>query len=253
MRVELLPSSLPPSDLQFLVSFLVNEAVAIDAGPLGLLADLDRQRRVRHVFLTHEHIDHLATLPIFLENVYEEGPECVEILAAADVLEFLHRDIFNGRVWPDFFELSTDANAFVRATPLEPGQPIHRAGLSITPLPVSHGVPTLGLLVDDGTAAVAFPSDTGPTDTLWRQLAAAPRLDAVYLEVSFPDSLADLATLTGHHCPATFAAEIRKLDRPVHWIVVHRKPRYAAQIAAELAALDLPGVELVRPGEAFTF
>ena len=66
MRVELLPSSLPPSDLQFLVSFLVNDAVAIDAGPLGLLADLDRQRRVRHVFLTHEHIDHLATLPIFL-------------------------------------------------------------------------------------------------------------------------------------------------------------------------------------------
>ena len=46
MRIELLPSSLPPSDLQFLVSFLVNEAVAIDAGPLGLLADLDRQRRV---------------------------------------------------------------------------------------------------------------------------------------------------------------------------------------------------------------
>jgi cAMP phosphodiesterase len=253
MRVELLPSSLPPSDLQFLVSFLVNEAVAIDAGPLGLLADLDRQRRVRHVFLTHEHIDHLATLPIFLENVYEEGPECVEILAAADVLEFLHRDIFNGRVWPDFFELSTDANAFVRATPLEPGRPIERAGLSLTPLPVSHSVPTLGLVVDDGTAAVAFPSDTGPTDAFWRHLAAVPRLDAVFLEVSFPDSLAELAMLTGHHCPATFAAEIRKLDRPVRWIVVHRKPRYAARIAAELAALDLPGVELARPGEPAAF
>ena len=65
--------------------------------------------------------------------------------------------------------------------------------------------------------------------------------------------LAELATLTGHHCPATFAAEIRKLDRPARWLVVHRKPRYAAQIAAELAALDLPGVELVRPGEPLTF
>jgi ribonuclease BN (tRNA processing enzyme) len=114
-------------------------------------------------------------------------------------------------------------------------------------------VPTLGLVVDDGAAAVAFPSDTGPTDAFWRQLAAAPRLDAVYLEVSFPNALAELATLTGHHCPATFAAEIRKLDRAVRWIVVHRKPRYAAQIAAELAALDLPGVELVRPGDPFRF
>jgi cAMP phosphodiesterase len=253
MRVELLPSSMPPSDLQFLVSFLVNDAVAIDAGPLGLLADLGRQRRVRHVFLTHEHIDHIATLPIFLENVYEQGPECVEILAAPDVLDFIHRDIFNGRVWPDFFELSTASDAFVRATPLEPGRPIERAGLTITPLPVSHSVPTLGLLVDDGTSAVAFPSDTGPTDALWRHLAAAPRLDAVFLEVSFPNSLANLATLTGHHCPATFAAEIRKLDRPVRWIVVHRKPGYAAEIATELASLDLPGVGLVRPGVPVDF
>jgi len=253
MRVELLPSSLPPGDLQFLVSFLVNDTVAIDAGPLGLLSDLERQRRVRHVFLTHEHIDHVATLPIFLENVYERGPECVEILAAADVLEFLHGDIFNGRVWPDFIDLSTANDAFVRATPLTPGQPIERAGLSITPLPVSHSVPTLGLLVDDGSAAVAFPSDTGPTDAFWRQLAAAPRLDAVFLEVSFPNALADLAALTGHHCPATYAAEIRKLDRPVRWIVVHRKPRHAAEIARELAALGLPGVELVQPGTPLTF
>jgi cAMP phosphodiesterase len=253
MRVELLPSALPPSDLQFLVSYLVNDAVAIDAGSLGLVSDLDRQRRVRHVFLTHEHIDHLATLPIFLENVHEPGPECVEILAAADVLESLRRDIFNGRVWPDFFALSTADDAFVRATALEPGRPIERAGLTITPLPVSHGVPTLGFVVDDGTTAVAFPSDTGPTGGFWRLLAAAPRLDAVFLEVSFPNALAELAALTGHHCPATFAAEIHKLQRPVRWIVVHRKPRHAARIAAELAALDLPGVELVQPGEPCMF
>lgn len=253
MRVESLPSSLPTGDLQFLVSYLVNDAVAVDAGPLGLLADLERQRKVRHVFLTHGHIDHLATLPIFLENVHEPGPDCVEILAAPDVLDLLRHDIFNRRVWPDFFALSTASEAFVTATPLEPGLSIERAGLVITPLSVSHSVPTLGLLVDDGTAAVAFPSDTGPTETLWRHLATAPRLDAVFLEVSFPNALADLAAQTGHHCPATFAAEIRKLDRRVRWIVVHRKPRYAAEIAAELSAIGLAGVEFLRPGQPVVF
>ena len=253
MDVELLPSSVPACESQYLVSFLVNGAVAIDAGPLGLLSDLERQRRVRHVFLTHEHIDHLATLPIFLENVFEPGPDCVELLGAGDVLEFVHRDLFNGRVWPDFFALSAGADRFVRATPVEPGRAVRRAGLDITPLPVAHAVETLGYLVDDGRAAVAFPSDTGPTDSFWRHLAAAPRLDAVFLEVSFPNSLAELANVTGHHCPATFAAEIQKLDRPVRWIVVHRKPRYAAEIARELAALALPGVELVEPGRNYTF
>ncbi len=253
MIVELLPSSLPASDTQFLVCFLVNDTVAIDAGPLGLLADLERQRRVRHVFLTHEHIDHLATLPIFLENVYVPGPECVEILAGPDVLEFLRQDIFNDRVWPDFFALSAGSDRFVSGVPLEPGRTVERGGLRITPLPVSHSVDTLGFLVDDGRAAVAFPSDTGPTDRIWAALTAAARLDAVFLEVSFPNAMADLAATTGHLCPATFAAEIRKLERPVRWIVVHRKPRYAAEIARELAALDLPNVDLVAIGKPYAF
>ena len=36
------------------------------------------------------------------------------------------------------------------------------------PVPVSHAVPTLGLVVDDGEAVVAFPSDTGPTEEFWK-------------------------------------------------------------------------------------
>jgi cAMP phosphodiesterase len=253
MRVELLPSSVPASDAQFLVTFLVNDAVAVDAGSLGLLADLDRQRRVRHVFVTHEHLDHIATLPIFLENVYEPGPDCVEMLGGSAVLECLRRDVFNGRVWPDFFALSTPADRFARGTPLEPGIPVERAGLTVTPLPVAHCVDTLGLLVDDGRVAVAFPSDTGPTEEFWRRLSGCPLLAAVFLECSWPESMSALAAETGHLCPSTFAAEVRKLDRDVRWIVVHRKALHAAEIARDLAALGLPNVEFVRPGFAYEF
>ena len=248
MDVELCPSSIPPGDSQFLASFIVGEALAIDAGSLGLLADLGRQRRVRHVFVTHEHIDHIASLPLFLDNVYEPGPEAPEVLASADVLRFLCSDIFNGRVWPDFFRLSRPDDAFVRSTPLEPFVPVERAGFTVTPVPVSHGVDTLGVVVDDGCSAVAFPSDTGPTDALWRFLADVPRLSAVFLETSFPASRARLAQITGHHSTTSFAAEIRRLEREVRWIVVHRKPRFAAEIARELDELGLRGVELVRPG-----
>lgn len=251
MKVELLPSCTPVGDSQFLVTFLVNDAVAIDAGALGLLADLDRQRAVRHVVLTHQHLDHIATLPLFLETVHEPGPDCVEVLASDGVLEGVRRDIFNDRVWPDFFALSTVEERFVRSTPLEAGTPVVRAGLTITPLPVSHGIETLGLLVDDGRVAVAFPSDTGPTDAFWRGIAACPRLEAVFLECSWPERLSALATRTGHLCPSTFAAEIRKVGRKVRWIVVHRKVAYAAEIARELAALGLDTVELARPGVAY--
>ena len=253
MKVELLPSSIPPTEAQFLVSFLVNDEIAIDAGSLGLVSDLQKQERVRHVFITHEHVDHIATLPIFLENVYVPGPDCVELLGMEDVLDFIHRDVFNGRVWPDFFALSTGDDRFVTGTPLKLHEPVMRAGLTITPIPVSHCVDTLGFVVDDGRVAVAFPSDTGPTDVLWEHLAATPRLDAVFLEVSFPNGHADLAATTGHHCPATFAAEVRKCRRDVRWIVVHRKARFAAEIARELKALNLPRVEFVKPGVAYEF
>jgi hypothetical protein len=43
------------------------------------------------------------------------------------------------------------------------------------------------------------------------------------------------------------------LDRDVRWIVVHRKARYATEIARDLAALGLENVELVRPGLAYEF
>ncbi len=259
MRVELLPSAVAVSPAQvsdgtvpqYLVSFLLNDEVAIDAGSIGLLADLERQRQVRHVFLTHEHMDHLASLPILLENVYDPGPSCIELLASPGVLDFVHRDIFNGRVWPDFFDLSTSDDSFLKATPLVVGEPVTRAGLTITPLPVSHCVETLGLVVDDGTSVVAFPSDTGPTAGFWQHLSALPRLAAVFLEVSFPNGQADLACHTGHHCPQSFAAEVAKLPQSVRWIVVHRKARYADEIRRELEALRVPGLEFVEPGRVY--
>jgi cAMP phosphodiesterase len=253
MRIELLPSSIPPSDAQFLVSFLVNDTIAVDAGSIGLLADLGRQQAIRHVFITHEHLDHIASLAIFLENVYSAGSDCVELLAASDLLEFLHADVFNGRVWPDFFRLSRPDNAFLRTTALEAMVPVQRAGLTLTPVPVSHGVDTIGLVVDDGVSAVAFPSDTGPTQLLWEHLADVPHLRAVFLEASFPSSHSDLAALTGHLCTRTFPVEAAKLPAGVRKIVVHRKVRYAAEIAAEIDALGLDNVELVRQGHVYTF
>ena len=155
MRVRLLPSSFgrPEAAPQFLSSYLVDDAVVIDGGSIGLQADLDLQRRVRHVFLTHAHLDHIASLPLLLENAYVPGPHCVEVLASAGVLEAVRRDLLNDRMWPDFFALSAGPDRFVCGTPLVPREPVRRCGLTVTPLPVSHGVDTLGLLVDDGRAA----------------------------------------------------------------------------------------------------
>jgi ribonuclease BN (tRNA processing enzyme) len=255
MRVTLLPSSFGPDHHgpQFLSSYLVGDKVVIDGGSIGLQADLELQRRVRHVFLTHAHLDHVASLPFLIENTSTPGRECVEILGSATVLAELRQDLFNGQAWPDFFALSGQQDWFVTATPILPLVAVQRAGLDVTPVPVQHGTSTMAMVVDDGTACVAFAADTGPTDMLWDHLAKRKNLRAVFLECSFPRSLAALATRCGHHAPDTFAAEVARIATGVRVIVVHRKAAYAEVIAAELAAMNLPGVTCAEPGMPYEF
>ncbi len=140
MKITLVPSSVftnHEEQDQFLTSYLVNDTVAVDAGPLGLYRSAQEQARIRHVFLTHTHLDHLASLPTFIENVYEAGPDCVTVHGSADVLDCLRQDLFNGRVWPDFVSLSAGSDRpLLRLATLEAGRPVARAK--------SHAADTFG-------------------------------------------------------------------------------------------------------------
>ena len=103
MRIRLLPSAVGGDvSRNFSHSLVVNDAVAIDAGCIGFLPSIDEQRKIRHVFLSHTHLDHVCSLPIFLDNVYEYGPDCPVVHAGPRCCSSLQRDFFNDRVWPDF-------------------------------------------------------------------------------------------------------------------------------------------------------
>src|SRR5262249_2817928 len=162
-----------------LTTYVVNDSVAIDAGALGLLQPVEAQARVRHVLLTHSHIDHVASLPIFLENVYTGTPDAVTVHGTEAGLGSLQRDLFNHRGRPGSPGLSRADAPFLRLSPIEPGRPVVLDGLRLTPVAVNHVVPTVGVLVEDDTTAVLFPSDTGPTEAIWDVANAAANLKAV--------------------------------------------------------------------------
>ncbi len=237
----------------FLSSYVIDDVVAIDAGGLGLVGDLSAQSRVRDVFITHSHIDHIASLPIFLETVFQSSDRCVTLHAGAATLESLRRDVFNDRIWPDFIAMSTEGSPFVEVDVLEPGRPVEVTGLRLTPIAVDHVVPTFGFLVEAPGVAVAIPSDTGPTELFWRAVGEAADLKAVFLEASFPEAMSDLAVTSRHLTPSMFAAEARKLSRHVPFIAVHIKPRYYDAVVAELKTLAFPDVLVGRPGETYVF
>lgn len=255
MKVTLLPSALaggPDGDVQFLTSFLLDESVVIDAGSAGFTLSLDQQARVQHILLSHTHSDHIASLPIFLENVYRAADHVVTVHGSEAVLDCLQKDVFNDRVWPDFVRITRQGNPFLKLVPLPSVVPLELSGLRITAVPVDHVVPTVGFIVEDSQSAIVISSDTGPTEELWHRAGRTPNLKGVFLEVAFPSTMAALAELTKHHTPQSFAQEARKLPPGTPLFAYHIKPRSAPQVIGELRKLDLP-VTIVQSGQGYSF
>ena len=246
MQVILVPGWVAGGQQQYMTSLLVNGTVALDAGGLGLYRTPREQARVKHLFLSHSHQDHIASLPMFLDNAYQGDGDCVTVYAGAAVLDTLRSDVFNGRVWPDFIQLSTERAPYLKLRQIEAGETVEAGGLRVTAVPVRHTVPTFGYIVEDGTSAFVFSADTAPTEEIWQRANRTPNLKLVFLEVTFPDELAWLADVAKHLTPSLFLAEARKLQQPVTVIAIHLHPRHRRQVIRELRALKLTNLQIGR-------
>ena len=250
MKIQQLGSSLDSGcATQYLTTFLINDCVAIDAGCLGLLTPVSKQQSVKHVFLSHSHLDHVASLPLFLDNIYEQESQPPAVYAHEEVWRTLKTDLFNDRLWPDLLRIGATGNRFLAERLLVSELPIVLSGLRITPVAVSHVIPTLGFLIEDDQSAVIIASDTGPTERLWELAGVGPfreKLRAVFLECSFSADQAWLAKESKHLHSSIFAAEIAKLAAKPRFITVavHLKGSLREQIERELMALELADLQI---------
>ena len=74
MNIQLLPSTFDEqghaTPEQRLTCFLIDETVAVDAGSIALALSTDQREKVRDIIITHPHMDHIASLPIFIDDLY---------------------------------------------------------------------------------------------------------------------------------------------------------------------------------------
>jgi len=243
MKIKLLGSSVPdPARRQYVSSYLVNGTVAIDVGCLGFYGTPQEQETVKHVFLTHSHTDHTASLPIFVENAWTPAGHCARIYGGHETIDAVQKHIFNDIMWPDFVALSRNMPPFLHLYPIQPEKAVEADGLQITPVPVNHVVPTFGYVVSDGKNAVIFGADSGPTQRLWEVAHQTPGLRAVFLEACFPNSLTGLAKASLHLTAEMFGGEVAKMPAGVKVVAVHIKVRYRDQVIRELHDLQLPNL-----------
>ncbi len=253
MRIRVLGAHGGSSPRHRRTSFLLNESVCLDAGAVTDALPLEEQARVRAVLITHSHLDHVASLPFLVENVFGRSTDPIEVVGPAEVVASLKRHLFNDDVWPDFSRLPNRHLPTVSFRVLPWGAPASVNGLSVTAVPVSHVVPTCGYVITEGATTVVFSGDTGPTVALWEFARRADGVKAVFLECSFPDGMREIAEISMHLTPATLKVELKKLPPAVPVFLYHMKPPTLETLSSEVAALGEPRLKILSDGDEFLF
>lgn len=258
MRVQLLPSTFDSQGRatfeQRLTCFLIDECVAVDAGSLALALTSDQRQNVRDIIVTHPHMDHIASLPIFIDDLFETLKSPVRVYATPEVIGLLERDIFNWNVYPRFSELKNEFGPVMEYVPIPTNEEFQIAHLTATAVAVNHIVPTVGVILSDGKSTVAFSSDTAETDEFWKVINSVPRINALLIEASFPDSMAQLAEVSRHYTPASLERDLRKLSHNgLDIMAVHIKPAYRQLVIDELKALKIPKLGVMESGKTYTW
>ena len=258
MKIQLLPSTFDANGRataeQRLTCFLIDSLVAVDAGSIAIALTAEQREEVRDIIVTHPHMDHIASLPIFIDDLYADLKEPMRVYATPEVIQLLERDVFNWNVYPRFSELENDYGPVMQYVPIPIGQPFKVAHLTVEAIPVNHIVPTIGLIVSDGKASVAFSSDTAETDDFWKAVNGKTQLDALLIEASFPNEMAKLAHVSRHFTPASLNRELSKLSHNgMDILAVHLKPTYRDQIIAQLNDLNIPKLSVMEPGRTYSW
>ena len=256
MKIQLLPSTFDDrgraTPEQRLTCFLIDDCVTVDAGSIAIALTDAQRESVRDIIVTHPHMDHIASLPIFIDDLFGTLREPIRIHATEEVIASLERDIFNWTVYPRFSELKNDYGPVMKYIPFRAGEEFRVAHLRVTAVPVNHIVPTVGLVVSDEKTTVAFSSDTAETVEFWKLVNNTPRVDALLIEASFPNSMAQLAEVSRHFTPASLNEELRKLNHNgLDILTVHIKPAYRDAIISELEALNISKLQVMEPGRDY--
>jgi 3',5'-cyclic-nucleotide phosphodiesterase len=230
-------------------SLRVDDDILVDAGTgVGELS-LEAMRAVDHVFLTHSHLDHVASLPFLLDTVGAQRNRPVTVYAQDATMAALRQHVFNNVIWPDFSRIPSPEQPFMTWRSLPPGAEVELGTRRIRSIPVTHTVPAVGYLVSGSGGAVAFSGDTTTTEEFWRVLNGRADLKHVIIETSFLDRDEQLARVSNHLCPRLLAAELRKLKHGPQVHITHLMPGFEDAIMLEIAAHVPNSPRRLRHGE----
>lgn len=249
MKIEILGCSGSVAKGYNTTSILINGSVLIDAGSAASTLSEERQSAIRHILITHPHLDHIKELPFILDTLFSQTTQGVTVWGSEETIHALNDNIFNGIIWPEIKELNNHKDLF--STQVIPSCGFTAGGIMLEPIPVKHIPGSLCFKISEGDGHVLISGDTGYDQALFDIAGSlGTALKALFIEVSFPNKMEDFARLTHHITPMILQKGIAcGVPSTTRVVAYHIKPKYIDEVVAELP----PNVAYITGGEVFEF
>lgn len=212
-------------------SYLIDDDILLDAGSgVGDLT-LDEMRKLKHLFITHSHMDHVLSIPLLVDTLFNDLMDRPLLVhARPETIETLKQHLFNWKLWPDFTELPDRHSPVLRFIEMRPGESVDINGRHVEMVDVNHTVPACAYILQSEQMTFAYSGDTTTNDTLWSRLNELPSLDFMIIETAFAEDEIELAQMARHYCPSLLAADLKKLRHRPRIGISHLKPGYEEEI-----------------------
>lgn len=239
MEVKILGAHNAETKKTRLISLLIDNMLAIDAGALTSSLSLTTQRKIRAILLTHHHFDHVRDLVTLGMNAAFGPP--VAVHALKKTIEVLNLCLLDGKIYVDFAQFPSKENPSLQFFTVEPHKEEVVEGYKITPLSVKHPIPTVGYqVVSPEGKSLFYTADTGPgVSECWNHIS--PQL--LITEVSGINEWTDKLQAVGHLNAQLLKEELlqfRKLKGYLPRIVaIHITPQVEEQIKEEVRQLAI--------------
>jgi ribonuclease BN (tRNA processing enzyme) len=252
MEITILGAHHSESATTRLVSILIDDVLALDAGGLTSGLSLLQQGKVKSILLTHHHYDHIRDVPAIAINNYLRT---IKVYGTALTLDILSSYLLDGTIYPKFTEIPSPQSPVLKLFTLEPYKVATIDGYSVLPLPVNHSIPAVGYQITPAEGGSLFYSgDTGPgLSACWDYIS--PQL--LIINLTLPDRFESIAIKEGHLSPRLFKEELVRFQHSKGYlppvVVTHSNPlleeeirREVAQVARDIGATITMGYEGMR-------
>jgi HD-GYP domain-containing protein (c-di-GMP phosphodiesterase class II)/ribonuclease BN (tRNA processing enzyme) len=218
-------------------SFYLNRDNVIDAGNL-LIGLEESSAKLKNIWLTHSHLDHLSDIPYVIDNYYADIKQSINIYALPQTIKAIKKHFLNDLIWPDFSKipLVNSKGMCINYVEIELDKVYQLSSSeSIQAFKTDHTVPSCGYIYKKNDHSILISSDTYHIDNIIEILNNDKEIKSLVIECSFPSKMEKLAKDSKHLTPKLLEENLKKLKRDDLDIYInHIKPSYIDQTAKEI-------------------